>query len=378
MESKQSDFFFIDALHLSTSTAKPFHLERRLSEKKRKCVASLLLQVESKREEIIQQRKSKYSARIDYVKEVAQRHRQKQNKVTLEKQKSLDLSLKDAEENRKALLRRRRESCAEIVNGAKEIARNQHLKHRREVIKIKNRLEERFKTTEWRRQQLLKGPRARNPEEVLRQQAVVVIQSWYRKLKFLPVLNDLKKVKLTVDHMSEKSFQQTIRVVQNKTVIKYMARFLGRAKKSIANPPNFKTPARVFLSSFMIVNHTDEIMPEVGPVESELVSAAKAMLEAYDNFAATVPTGQFFNSFSDFVRTWVHYHHTFDAWKSRDTEKVVAGLIGHYIELERMWQNVKDEIHADSEWKPGLKHSQGLVRERLVKIAGDAGLKKLE
>jgi hypothetical protein len=105
------------------------------------------------------------------------------------------------------------------------------------------------------------------------------------------------------------------------------------------------------------------------------------MLTSFERLATETGASTGPKDFSDtllvFVGDWVHFYSAFDDWKQADTHKVVGELVAHWLELERLWLSVRAEMHADAEWRGRVEHQQEQIRNRIKKVAGDAGIARL-
>ncbi|ORY50698.1 Tcp11-domain-containing protein [Rhizoclosmatium globosum] len=184
---------------------------------------------------------------------------------------------------------------------------------------------------------------------------------------------DLMKAKMM-------AFDRLIRIVQSKQVIKGATTVINYLKSFSSLSPAtvtvaWKNPARVFLSLYMIVAHTKEIMPSMGEDEEAVKKVATEFLTKFEAFITTTSTqNKHFSvpNVMDLLSTWILYYNKFETWKERDTLKIVDGLIAHYLELENLWLSVKDQIDADVQWKPRVEEQQHQIFGRLQKFGAKA------
>ena len=78
----------------------------------------------------------------------------------------------------------------------------------------------------------------------------------------------------------------------------------------------------------------------------------------------------------DFVEHWHKYHIAFESWKKRDTEKLLDEMHKHFLELDRLWETVKDQVDAETVWRPKLRKQQSQIRQKALKIGGKAALSR--
>ncbi|KAJ3362947.1 hypothetical protein GGF32_005087 [Allomyces javanicus] len=197
---------------------------------------------------------------------------------------------------------------------------------------------------------------------------------------------------LGLERLSAMPFAEAAAVLQKPLVIKITGRFLQRAKKTAIDPPDLgKTPTRVFLSVFMLLAHTNEIVEDPnGPLEQELLGTARTMHDALVHLAkhaaprtaksaASVSRASLYTDLSAFLQAWFAYHTTFEAFKSRDTQGIVTNLVAHALELVRLLANVTGTSDVtDAEWRPSILAQVRVMQQRLAHVAGDAGVAQLQ
>ncbi|KNE60425.1 hypothetical protein AMAG_05814 [Allomyces macrogynus ATCC 38327] len=162
---------------------------------------------------------------------------------------------------------------------------------------------------------------------------------------------------LGLERLAAMPFAEAAAVLQKPLVIKITGRFLQRAKKTAIDPPDLgKTPTRVFLSVFMLLAHTNEIVEDPnGPLEQELLGTARTMHDALVQLAkhaaprtaksaASVSRASLYTDLSAFLQAWFAYHTTFEAFKSRDTQSIVTNLVTHALELRQPRKETRRRI----------------------------------
>ena len=184
---------------------------------------------------------------------------------------------------RSAFLEARRKACAERVLKAKNIAQlhaqNQSLNESSKRAVLKQKLQ----ISEARRLQLLKVPRSKYLDptvldqvdmEVKRVEACIRIQSWWRYTKLHRNVVHFDKHLLSLSTVSTIVFPKLVKMTQSEALIKIVGRFLVRAKRMSFDPvENWKAPTKVFMSAYLIVGHSEHIMPQIGDMEKVLFSS---------------------------------------------------------------------------------------------------------
>ena len=75
---------------------------------------------------------------------------------------------------------------------------------------------------------------------------------------------------------------------------------------------------------------------------------------------------------STFMSSFESYYSAFEAWKSKDTLKIVDELIGHFMELDQVWIKVFQDEGAMEEWAMPIKDQQDQHLKRIKKFGADA------
>ncbi|KAJ3355756.1 hypothetical protein HDU91_005648 [Kappamyces sp. JEL0680] len=73
-----------------------------------------------------------------------------------------------------------------------------------------------------------------------------------------------------------------------------------------------------------------------------------------------------------FMSSFISYYNAFEAWKSRDTLKIVDELIGHFMELDAVWIKVFANENAFDEWAVAVEEQQSQHLARIKKFGPDA------
>ncbi|KAJ3047818.1 hypothetical protein HK097_011147 [Rhizophlyctis rosea] len=389
MEKTSSGYYVIDVLPLKQPAGKPHHLEDRLSSRSSRPPSATLSKPLARRAAFLEDRRNKLARKTSHVRAVcaAARGRKSTNAAT-----TLLERLQLAERNRRNILERRAKSSAEAVAHAKEVAKLHSQKVAESAASKKAALDERLRITSARRQKLLSIPRSRILEahiftendhaiESVRFDAAASVQQWWRRKKVAPVLKGFQRFGLTASKAKSMSFEKLVRLVRSEALIKAVGRVLLRTKKMVsggaAAAAQWKNPSRVFLSAYMIYGHPNELMAGVGPEEEALAHCATGMLSDLEALLTTYKsTDSLTTLVQRFFSSWLAFYNTFESWKSADSRKLVDGMIAHYLDLERLWLSVKDQVEAEHQWKPRIAEQQSAIVEKLGKF-GEAALERL-
>lgn len=101
------------------------------------------------------------------------------------------------------------------------------------------------------------------------------------------------------------------------------------------------------------------------------------MLREFEAWILAFSAGSGYDQRQLFWNAWTEYYNAFQSWKDQDSRKIVDGMIAHFMELERLWLSVKDQVHADIEWAPRITEHQQQLHRKLAKF-GKKALQQLK
>ncbi len=287
-----SESFVIDVVDLVQPNARrPHHLDSRLRAKKRPSPSSTAeRKVEAKRQALLEARRLKLSQQLNRVRQVVSRQRQRAASTLSDKQLHIVQSLEAAEKNRNELIKAQVDQCAAKVEKAKKIALANHQRSAEQQSKMRMELDHRQWNTDFRRHLLQKLPRSKLLDgsavelewlfangSAKRLQRYVLhcssidanfSRSWWRQVKFAPLVDAF--LTTGMDKAAEMPFETLMVKIQNPHIIETTSQLLVHVKKAShhGRGKTYKNPTKIFLSSYMIVYHTAEIMPDVGAEEA--------------------------------------------------------------------------------------------------------------
>jgi hypothetical protein len=142
---------------------------------------------------------------------------------------------------------------------------------------------------------------------------------------------------------------------------------------------------RVFVASFMIAYHPNDVFESINELETDLHLAAVAMLEVFDTLCIAIIASKRGTDLTEPIKKALNFPgvlHTylkaFQAWKLPDEAKLTA-RITHA--LTALYEADDHLVEGDTE-TPKLRAEFGAQQERLrnklVQIAGEKALKKLD
>ncbi|KAJ3235108.1 hypothetical protein HDU78_005487 [Chytriomyces hyalinus] len=400
-QERKSGFYVIEVLPLKKRSGKPFHVEERIRSRSRHRDGQLAggasgVSGVPTNWAFLEARRNRLARRHSHVAEVMESNLNK--KGDTHARNRIIETQERAERNRNSIIDMQVKTNASKVARAKQVAAQQQKKSNEKNEALRRNLEERLRASEARRRALQSIPRSRlldasdlvalhknvdeKESERIQDASATAIQTWWRLKCAEKVVETWNKCNVSLKRVKAIPFEKLIRLVQSKSVIKgaatvtaFLKKFTDRLQKKAQ--VDWKNPARVFLSVYMIVAHTSEIMPTMGEEEEALKKVATEFLYKFESWLLEYSPPIKHKSFSvesttTLLSAWISYYTKFETWKERDTMKIVDGLISHYLELENLWLSVKDQIDADVQWKPRVEEQQKQIFGRLSKFGDHA------
>ncbi|KAG0256939.1 hypothetical protein BG011_004236 [Mortierella polycephala] len=216
-------------------------------------------------------------------------------------------------------------------------------------------------------------------------------------------------------HPNKNLIQATLKLLKYSSQLVQMDRLSSQRPKR-----TYKNPARVLLSMYMVLAHPNQIR---SPSESaadapgslddqafdSLMESSKNLLEALQEWIeansleqSDIPneeqqqgpsttsdqdtaTGE---AISDrpryatlaqkFDMAWARYYELFEAWKSKDAQRLLRTLLEHARQLESLWQTIRTDATARSQWEPRIEERRRDLREKAGKLTGPEGVSQLD
>lgn len=373
--SSSTDSFVIDADVLARPNSKrPHHLQERLSSARPKNTVS---NAASKRQEILETRKNRLSKRLQHVSAVVNKHQRETADERNVMQSNISEQMNNADSKRAQRMQDRKERSGKIVEKAKTVARKHREQDDLNTAKLRQELESRMWTAEFRQKIVSRVPRSKildasvvDHELRAANFAARRIQRWWRRLKVSPLLKQFALqtgLLAGFEQVAQIPFQILVGVLSNPNVVKLTGNILKSAKQASlqGRRRHLNKPSKVFLSAYVIVHHTDQILHNNTDDENSIKQMAGVMLT---NFEKWIALGE--AHLCAFVESWFDFHISFDEWKVKDTENLVQTLLEHYKELQRLQDSVRSNVDYETEWKPRLEMQKKQICDRAIKFGG--------
>ncbi|KAI9207114.1 T-complex protein 11-domain-containing protein [Polychytrium aggregatum] len=390
MNQNSAAFWSLDASGLVQKSKKPHFVAERFESHGLKSQAVFKTSTPaSRRNAFLEARRLKLARRYSYIRDTLAQHHHRLRTKSMMRGIHLNESIAHAEQNRQTLIEEQVRKSREAVTHARKVAELQALRRAIQAELLCKSLEDRLYITPGLSQRLKCIPRSRfvesggqRPEyESVRLVAATAIQRKWRAAKLAAPIARLLESDLELYQVMRLAFDDVVKLIQADPLIKTVEELFARLRamtrdRSHHDRPEWKSPARIFLSSYMIAAHPKATMPNVGHEEKALSKAAETMIQSFENWTRGYSTPKGYELALQFSDAWTSYFASFQKWKAEDTRKMIDGMVAHWIELERLWLSVRDQPHADVEWKPKLERQQRQIQSRLAKF-GKRALQKL-
>ena len=305
-----------------------------------------------------------------------------------------------AQQARERYLAQVKANCAEEVKRSKRVAEEQREKRAAEHLKLKEDVEERHAEAEKRKtllQQSQRRARTTSLPSVEEKKVVPYVwkpknhdqaariiqrawQNWQRRV----TIQDFLRLGLTVEAVQKTTFEDVGVLLNQENVLsctKKMLKLCG-LKNLGDDDAAEKAAVRTFLSTFLILGHPAQVLSKEGEQEQDLVDKAKGLLLHFDRIidSSSDPSQSALSAqLAELSEAYASFQAAFAAWKAHDSSYLVSNMVAQFVELDAIWQTVKDDkdgaVAAD--YKEGIQQNQTLVLVRLKRLAGPENAMKM-
>ena len=351
-----------------------------------------------RRASIIESRKAKAADRNAHAEKV--RLRAAMNKAAPRTTSNSEERAIAAQQARERYLAQVKANCAEEVKRSKRVAEEQREKRAAEHLKLKEDVEERHAEAE-KRKTLLQQSQRRSRTTSLpsveekkvvpyvwkpknHDQAARIIQRAWRNWQRRVTIQDFLRLGLTVEAVQKTTFEDVGVLLSQENVLsctKKMLKLCG-LKDMGDDDAAEKAAVRTFLSTFLILGHPAQVLSKEGEQEQDLVDKAKGLLLHFDRIidSSSDPSqSELSAQLAELSEAYASFQAAFAAWKAHDSSYLVSNMIAQFVELDAIWQTVKDDkdgaVAAD--YKEGIQQNQTLVLVRLKRLAGPDNAMKM-
>ncbi|KAJ2906270.1 T-complex protein 11-like protein 1 [Zalerion maritima] len=304
-------------------------------------------------------------------------------------------------------------ACAADVRRAKAVAETMKEKREQETERLRLQMQERMAEADRRREELRKNNAARRGRsqsnisrknvEVMPQvkeqdsepesdvvmvkkpptsnAAAVRVQDWWRASCRRRALREFSELGLSIDSVSETSFDEVVDLLAKEEVVTATAKCLWICGLDEGDRGSVKEIAavRTFLSAFLILGHSSEVLSsqqDQSEQEQDLVTKARDLLVGFENTLSRLTA---FNNYTPppalmgiIPEAYATFHNAFIAWKARDSSAMIEVMILQFIELDAIWHTVKNspDDSVTASYRESIKENQLMLMVRIKKLAG--------
>ncbi|GFF56403.1 T-complex protein 11-like protein 1 [Aspergillus udagawae] len=300
-----------------------------------------------------------------------------------------------AQQSRERLLAQITAKCEEEVRRAKKKAEDNRERLAAEHARLRLEMAEKFAEAEKRRliyQQTQRRHRTSSlpateekkmaqvvTKSLTRDAAARTIQRVWRAHHAKLVMQEFRSLDLTVNRIRTMNFEDVGAMLSDENVLSATARVLRLCglQDMESGTVGGRGAVRTFLSSYLIVTHPAEVLSSNGEQEQDLISKAGELLEEFEQITPILSSGchspmVISTDLQTLCEAYSVFFSAFHAWKTHDSSVLIEIMLAQFIELELIWQTVKDDRAggvADDYWQ-GIRQNQILLLARLKRLAG--------
>lgn len=286
--------------------------------------------------------------------------------------------------------------CEEEVRRAKKKAEDMKERKAAEHDRLRLEMAEKFAEAEKRRllyQQNTRRPRTASlpaveekkvAKTVLRQlnqdTAAKIIQRTWRSHHSKKVTNEFLALDLALGRIRAMSFEEVGALLSEEKVLATTAKFLRLCglQDTEGGALGERGAVRTFLSSYLILAHPAQVLSRDGEQEEDLIGKARDLLVVFEQVVSHLSSAcnsssmSFSTEVQVLLETYNVFFSAFHAWKSHDSTVLVEIMLAQFVELELIWQTVKDDRAggAADDYQQGIRQNQILLLARLKRLAG--------
>ncbi|KAI9831433.1 MAG: hypothetical protein M1819_005032 [Sarea resinae] len=292
-------------------------------------------------------------------------------------------------------------ACAEEVNRAKKIAEDMKEKKAAELRKLRGDMEERLAEAEKRRLEYKRSPRrsrttslpAMEGKKVAKDLiaslnddvAAVRIQRAWRSMQRGRVIKEFLSLGLSIEEIRNTSFEDVGALLSEDKVISSTAKVLKLCglQDVGGGAVEEKAAVRTFLSAFLILGHPTQVLSNDGEQEQDLITKSKDLLISFEHLLSRLAPGNSYTPppmpLESLAEAYGSFCTAFTAWKVRDSSTLVQIMLAQYVQLDLIWQTVKNDTAGDvaSDYREGIRENQIMLFARIKRLAGSERCKTM-
>ncbi|EQL34231.1 hypothetical protein BDFG_03899 [Blastomyces dermatitidis ATCC 26199] len=345
-----------------------------------------------RRASIIESRKARLADRAAHAEKVRLRAALAKNesKHILREERALA-----AKQAREKLLAEITAKCEEEVRRAKKKAED--MKERKAAEHARQRLEMAEKFAEAEKRRLLYQQNTRRPrttslaaaeekrlakasiKQMSRTSASRIIQRAWRNHYARTVIKEFREVDLSLERIRALSFDEVGALLSAEKLLVVTAKVLRLCglQDTEGGAMGERGAVRTFLSSYLILAHPAQVLSSNGEQEQDLIAKGRDLLVIFEQVISQLSAiGVWPASLAADLQALSESYNTFfsafHAWKTHDSSVLIEIMLAQFIELELIWQTVKDDREGGvaDDYQQGIRQNQILLLARLKRLAG--------
>jgi len=329
-------------------------------------------------------------------------------------------------------------ACAEEVKRAKAVAESIKEKREQEILKMRQQMEDRLAEAERRREELRNRSstksRARGQSLIANRKTVEVmpevkelkekdtapmsddaaadtIRWWWRVAWRRRAVSEFQQLGLAIDGVRGTSFEKVVQLLGQDKVLLITGKVLRICglREGEAGSVSDVVAVRTFLSAFLILGHPAQVLSNkdsegggdeeqvvetmawpmarddlANPQSQELVGKARDLLICFETILSRLTS---FNNYTippalsgSLGEAYATFYNAFIAWKARDSNALVDLMLMQFVELDAIWQTVKDSTDPSvtESYRDSIRQNQTELMVRIKRLAGpEQGRKKV-
>ncbi|KAK6499623.1 hypothetical protein TWF481_009988 [Arthrobotrys musiformis] len=379
----------------------------------------------SRRLKFLESRKSRLAAQALHAEKVRSRVNHGSHQVISARLQAINDSLRAAKEAREAQLAKTAAACASEVAKAKAIAEGVRLKRESEIQAIKDGVQDKLNAAEERRLELLRArqnrrprgssaslknpteisevveplrkaardgagttsPPKRNPTaEEIRDSAARRIQRNWVAHRNSEIVSSFVRQGITLETFGTMQFEIATAAIQSPELAKATGNILqlSGVLEDCEEAANITKACRTFLSAYLILGHPAAVLSNDGENEKALIVQSRDLLCAFESWILSTSANNGHRGAprrrEAFIDAYQPFSIAFNAWKERDQLELLNGMANQFVELDALWQKVKDdsEPQVAAEFKESIQENQMIILSRMKAIGGKKATEMLK
>ncbi|KAF2704760.1 hypothetical protein K504DRAFT_364859, partial [Pleomassaria siparia CBS 279.74] len=281
--------------------------------------------------------------------------------------------------------------CAEEVRRAKKVAEDMKERKADQERKYRLEMEEKLADAEKRRLEYKRNTRRPRTASAPPQEAKKVtpraaltledaarrMQASWRTRNRKGIVEAWLELGLSIDKVHDTSFDEITTLLASDKVLnateKIMSLFRVLPEGDLASTG---TAIRTFLSAYLLLGHPTQVLSRDGDQEQDLITKAKDSIISFEAALSKLTTYNYFTPSPTRLETVQLAHGAFvtafNDWKARDSSALIEGMIASFVNLDAIWQAVKDDTvdQVASDYRNGIRDNQAIMLSKIKKLAG--------